>query len=51
MNASAPADAVPRVTTTDGVDIAVHDLGGRGRPLVLAHATGLHGLVWQPLAA
>jgi pimeloyl-ACP methyl ester carboxylesterase len=42
---------VPQVTTTDGVDIAVHDLGGRGRPLVLAHATGLHGLVWQPLAA
>lgn len=38
-----------RVTTTDGVDIAVHDLGGTGRPLVLAHATGLHGLVWRPL--
>jgi pimeloyl-ACP methyl ester carboxylesterase len=51
VNAFGPADAVPRVTTTDGVDIAVHDLGGRGRPLVLAHATGLHGLVWQPLAA
>lgn len=39
-----------RVTTTDGVEITVHDLGGTGRPLVLAHATGLHGLVWRPLA-
>jgi pimeloyl-ACP methyl ester carboxylesterase len=39
----------PGVITSDGVPIAVHDLGGRGRPLVLAHATGLHGLVWKPL--
>lgn len=53
MSASVPAEPPPatQVTTADGVDIAVHDLGGRGRPLVLAHATGLHGLVWQPLAA
>lgn len=35
----------------DGVEIAVHDLGGRGRPVVLVHAAGLHGLVWRPLAA
>ncbi len=39
------------VTTSDGVRIAVHDLGGDGRPVLLAHATGLHGLVWKPLAA
>ncbi|HEV2068360.1 MAG TPA: alpha/beta hydrolase [Acidimicrobiales bacterium] len=39
------------MTTADGVDITVHDLGGTGRPLVLAHATGLHGLIWRPLAA
>lgn len=54
MSASVPAEpppAVTRVTSADGVDIAVHDLGGRGRTVVLAHATGLHGLVWKPLAA
>jgi pimeloyl-ACP methyl ester carboxylesterase len=31
------------------VDIATHDLGGAGPPLVLAHAAGLHGLVLTPL--
>ena len=35
----------------DGVTVAVHDLGGSGPPIVLAHATGLHGLVWRALAA
>lgn len=30
--------------------MAVHDLGGDGPPLVLAHATGLHGQAWGPLA-
>ncbi|HEX2192861.1 MAG TPA: alpha/beta hydrolase [Acidimicrobiales bacterium] len=40
-----------RVTAADGVAVAVHDLGGSGPPVVLAHATGLHGLVWRALAA
>lgn len=35
----------------DGVAVAVHELGGSGPPLVFAHATGLHGLVWAPVAA
>jgi pimeloyl-ACP methyl ester carboxylesterase len=39
-----------RVPSTDGVEITVHDLGGEGPPLVLAHATGFHGRVWEPLA-
>lgn len=38
------------VSTSDGVEVAVHDLGGRGSPLVLAHAAGFHGLVLAPLA-
>lgn len=38
------------VTTLDGVRIAVHDLGGRGQPVVFAHGAGLHGLVWRPVA-
>ncbi len=50
------------VASTDHVQLAVHDLGagppsdpahddGSRRPVLLAHATGFHGLVWQPLAA
>ncbi len=30
--------------------LATHDLGGRGPTLVMAHATGFHGLVLGPLA-
>lgn len=39
------------VTTPDGNRVAVHDLGGSGPPLLLAHATGFHGMVWAPVAA
>ncbi len=38
------------VTSADGVRVAVHDLGGNGPVLLLAHATGFHGLVFAPLA-
>jgi pimeloyl-ACP methyl ester carboxylesterase len=39
-----------RVRTPDGNEVAVHDLGGDGPPLLLAHATGFHGRVWDPVA-
>lgn len=39
-----------RVHSTNGVELALHDLGGDGPSLLLAHATGFHGLVWLPLA-
>jgi pimeloyl-ACP methyl ester carboxylesterase len=39
-----------RIRTPDGNDVAVHDLGGDGPPLLLAHATGFHGRVWEPVA-
>ena len=39
-----------RVTTPDGNQVAVHDLGGTGPALLLAHATGFHGRVWDPVA-
>lgn len=38
------------VSTSDGLEVATHDLGGRGRPLVMAHAAGFHGRVFAPLA-
>jgi pimeloyl-ACP methyl ester carboxylesterase len=42
-----PAEKV--VHTSDGPGLAVHDFGGNGPDLLLAHATGLHGLVWAPV--
>ncbi len=40
-----------RLPSTDGVTLAVHDLGGAGPPLLMAHATGFCGQVLAPLAA
>lgn len=39
-----------RLKSTDEVEVAVHDLGGDGPALVLAHATGFHGRAWGRLA-
>lgn len=39
------------VTSSGGVEIAVHELGGHGRPLLLCHATGFHARVWNGVAA
>ncbi len=33
-----------------GLSLAVHDWGGTGDPVVLAHPTGFHGVAWQPVA-
>lgn len=41
---------VHRATTGDGIDVAVHVFGGDGPPLLMAHATGFHGRVFEPLA-
>lgn len=40
-----------RVTAGDGVDVAVHDLGGTGTPVLMSHATGFHGRCYVPMAA
>lgn len=39
-----------RVRSSDRVSVAVHELGGTGRPLLLAHATGFHGYCYLPIA-
>ncbi len=39
-----------RIPSADGVEIAVHDLGGTGTPLLISHATGFHGRCYIPLA-
>lgn len=40
-----------RTRSSDGVDVALHDLGGEGPPVLLAHATGFAGRIWEPIAA
>lgn len=39
-----------RLPSTDGVELAVHELGGTGPPLLFSHATGFHGRCYQPMA-
>ena len=36
--------------SSDGVSVALHDLGGNGRPLLISHATGFHGRAYGPVA-
>ena len=40
-----------QVRSSDGVVVAVHDLGGRGEPFLLCHATGFLGMAYAPMAA
>jgi pimeloyl-ACP methyl ester carboxylesterase len=40
-----------RVSSTRGVTIHVHELGGAGEPLLICHATGFCGRAYEPLAA
>ena len=40
-----------QVLSTDGVTVEVHDLGGTGPSLLMAHAPGFHGRVFAPVAA
>ena len=36
--------------SSDQVSVAIHEFGGSGRPLLLAHATGFHGYCYLPIA-
>ncbi len=42
---------IQQVPSTDGVTLALIDLGGDGPPLLFCHPTGFHGMIWAPLAA
>lgn len=39
-----------RIHSRDGVELALHDLGGDGPTLLVAHATGFLGAVYRPFA-
>ncbi|MPY95266.1 MAG: alpha/beta fold hydrolase [Acidimicrobiia bacterium] len=43
--------AMDRALSTDGVVVAVHELGGDGEPLLFVHATMLCGRIWEPVTA
>lgn len=43
-------DDATLIASTDGVQIALHDFGGTGSPVLLSHATGFHAHCWEPLA-
>jgi pimeloyl-ACP methyl ester carboxylesterase len=49
--ASGPVLGSDRVASTDGVTLALHDLGGSGPPLLVVHATGFCGRAYELLAA
>jgi len=38
------------IDSTDGVQVALHDFGGTGPPLLIVHATGFHGWCYEPIA-
>jgi pimeloyl-ACP methyl ester carboxylesterase len=50
MTSQEAPTAGPRVRVAEEVEIATYHLGGDGPPLLLAHATGLHGRCWMPMA-
>ncbi|MDG2111134.1 MAG: alpha/beta fold hydrolase, partial [Actinomycetota bacterium] len=37
------------IPSTDGVEVAVHDYGGEGRPTMFVHGTGLVSRMWEPV--
>ncbi|HVA07325.1 MAG TPA: alpha/beta fold hydrolase [Acidimicrobiales bacterium] len=51
----APAPPCAFIRSTDGVEVAVHNLGGPEDPaapvVLFSHATGFHGRVFAPLAS
>ena len=40
----------PHLIDAGPLTLAVYDWGGDGDPVLLAHATGFHGRVWEPVA-
>lgn len=45
-----PGSPTATITSADGLELALWHLGGTGSPLLLCHATGFAGGIWQPVA-
>lgn len=48
---SQPVSGVRHVASLDGVQVALHELGGEGPPLLMCHATGFCARAYDPLVA
>lgn len=48
MSSEANTYEPERITSTDGVEVALHHLGGDGPPLLFMHATGFNGRTYKP---
>ncbi len=48
--AGTTAPSVITASGPDGAVTVVHDFGGTGPVVLFAHATGMHGRVWKPVA-
>jgi pimeloyl-ACP methyl ester carboxylesterase len=46
----APSTPARTVSSTDGVTLALHDLGGDGPPVLMCHPTGFLAMTWAPMA-
>ena len=46
-----PPGSARLVPSSDGVTVALHDLGGEGVPALFCHPTGFLGMTWAPMAA
>ncbi len=40
-----------KIPSTDDVQVAVHDYGGNGPPIIFCHATGFHGRYWDSICS
>ena len=49
MSSEVPAPQM--VPSADGVEIALHQLGGEGPPLLFVHATGMNARTYGPFVA
>ena len=48
--APVPASGARPVASSDGVTLALHDLGGDGPPVLFSHPTGFLGMTWAAMA-
>lgn len=47
---SATSQPQTRLIPSNGINIAVHDWGGTGQPLLLVHGNSFLGRIWDPIA-
>lgn len=51
MPVHTPCGDANLIESADGTQVALHDFGGQGAPLLVSHATGFHAHCYEPIAA